>query len=196
MSSPAFLCAVEEAAAPSPHVAAAAWPSPGGVQAAGASPFAMPGAMPGASGAAAGASSFAASAALVHEFWRRMASNDFASVGELLADDFVLDWPQSGERFRGAERFVRMNQEYPAHGAWRFRVHRVVGGVQDAVSDVAVTDGVQQARVISFFDCDLAAGRVRRLVEFWPEPYPAPANRAHLAEAIGGGDAGESGEED
>lgn len=123
-------------------------------------------------------------AALVHEFWRRMASNDFVSVGELLAEDFVLDWPQSGERFRGAERFVRMNQEYPANGPWRFRVHRVVGGAHDAVSDVGVTDGVQQARVISFFDCDLAAGRVRRLVEFWPEPYPAPANRAHLAEPI------------
>ncbi|EGJ10482.1 MULTISPECIES: nuclear transport factor 2 family protein [Rubrivivax] len=123
-------------------------------------------------------------AALVHEFWRRMASNDFASVGELLAEDFVLDWPQSGERFRGAERFVRMNQEYPANGPWRFRLHRVVGGAHDAVSDVGVTDGVQQARVISFFDCDLAAGRVRRLVEFWPEPYAAPTNRAHLAEPI------------
>ncbi|MBG6078681.1 nuclear transport factor 2 family protein [Rubrivivax gelatinosus] len=121
---------------------------------------------------------------LVNEFWRRMASNDFVSVGELLAEDFVLDWPQSGERFRGAERFVRMNQEYPANGPWRFRVHRVVGGAHDAVSDVGVTDGVQQARVISFFDCDLAAGRVRRLVEFWPEPYAAPPNRAHLAEPI------------
>ena len=132
-----------------------------------------------------------AASSLVAEFWRRMASNDFESVGELLADDFVLDWPQSGERFRGADRFVRMNREYPAHGPWAFRVHRVVdGGPREAVSDVAVTDGVQQARVVSFFDCDPVAARVRRIVEFWPEPYPAPAWRAHLAEPAEGADDG------
>lgn len=125
------------------------------------------------------------SAEVVHEFWRRMASNDFVAVAPLLADDFVLDWPQSNERFRGAERFVRMNAEYPAHGAWRFTVHRVVGGAAEAVSDVSVTDGVQQARVLSFFDIE--GGRVRRLVEFWPEPSPAPAHRAHLAEPIDAG---------
>lgn len=124
-------------------------------------------------------------AEVVHEFWRLMATNDFAAVAAVLADDFLLDWPQSNERFRGAERFVRMNAEYPAHGPWRFTVHRIVGGAAEAVSDVSVTDGVQQARVLSFFDVE--GGRVRRLVEFWPEPYPAPAQRAHLAEPIDAG---------
>lgn len=127
--------------------------------------------------------------AVVHEFWQRMATNDFAAVAPLLADDFVLDWPQSNERFRGAERFVRMNTEYPAHGPWRFTVHRVVGSAAEAVSDVSVTDGVQQARVLSFFDVE--GGRVQRLVEFWPEPYPAPAHRAHLAEPIDPAGAGD-----
>lgn len=119
----------------------------------------------------------------VREFWRLMATNDFTAVGAVLADDFVLEWPQSGERLRGRERFAQMNAEYPAHGPWRFTVHRIVGGgpAAEAVSDVSVTDGVQQARVLSFFTLD-AAGRVRRLVEYWPEPFAAPANRAHLME--------------
>ncbi len=121
-------------------------------------------------------------AEVAREFWRLMASNDFAAVAPLLAEDFVLDWPQSNERFRGAENFVRMNAEYPAHGPWRFTVHRIVGGPGEAVSDVSVTDGVQQARVLSFFD--LEGARVRRMVEFWPEPFAAPAHRAHLAEPI------------
>lgn len=128
-------------------------------------------------------------AELVQEFWHRMATNDFAAVAPLLADDFVLDWPQSNERFRGAERFVRMNAEYPAHGPWRFTVHRVVGSSVEAVSDVSVTDGVQQARVLSFFDVE--GGRVQRIVEFWPEPTPAPAHRAHLAEPIDPAGAGD-----
>jgi len=33
--------------------------------------------------------------ATVERFWGLMASNDFHSVAEVLADDFVLKWPQS-----------------------------------------------------------------------------------------------------
>ena len=119
---------------------------------------------------------------VVREFWARMQSNDFASVAGVLAPDFVLEWPQSRECIRGAERFVRMNAEYPAHGPWQFTIHRIVGDERDAVSDVSITDGVQQARAVSFFET--ADGRVNRLVEYWPEPYDAPSNRAHLVEPM------------
>ena len=119
---------------------------------------------------------------IVRQFWALMQTNDFAAVAALLAPDFVLEWPQTKERIRGAERFVRVNAEYPAHGRWEFTIHRIVGDAHEAVSDVAITDGVQHARAISFFET--ADGRVRRLVEYWPEPYDAPANRAHLAEPM------------
>jgi ketosteroid isomerase-like protein len=119
---------------------------------------------------------------VVREFWRLMATNDFQSVGAVLAQEFVVEWPQSKERIRGAERFARMNQEYPSHGPWRFTINHIVGAESEAVSDVTVTDGVQTARAISFFH--VSEGKVTRLVEFWPEPYAAPANRAHLVEAM------------
>jgi len=119
---------------------------------------------------------------IAREFWRLMASNDFVAVGRVLAPQFVLEWPQSGERIRGAENFARMNFEYPAHGTWQFTLNRLVGNDDEAVTDVAVTDGVQHARAISFFTVE--AGRIVRLVEYWPEPMPAPANRAHLVEPI------------
>ena len=119
---------------------------------------------------------------VAREFWRLMATNDFHSVAAVLAPEFVVEWPQSNERIRGAERFARMNSEYPAHGRWQFTIHRIVSSESEAVSDVSVTDGVQNARVISFFT--VAQGKVTRLVEFWPEPYPAPANRAHLVEPL------------
>ena len=119
---------------------------------------------------------------IVQQFWALMQTNDFAAVASVLAPDFVLEWPQTKERIRGADRFVRMNSEYPAHGRWQFTIHRIVGDGRDAVSDVAITDGVQQARAISFFET--ADGRVRRIVEYWPEPYEPPANRAHLVERM------------
>ncbi len=123
-----------------------------------------------------------ASAAIVRQFWARMQSNDFGTLRPILTDDFRLEWPQSNELIRGAENFIRMNAEYPAAGPWRFSVLRVVGGDSEAVSEVIVTDGGQTGRAISFFS--LAGGRISRLVEYWPEPYPAPENRRHLAEPL------------
>ncbi len=111
-----------------------------------------------------------------------MASNDFDSVAGVLAPGFVLEWPQSRERIRGSERFALMNQEYVAHGPWRFRVVRVIGNESEAVSEVEITDGAQNAKAISFFT--VLAGKITRLVEYWPEPCPAPANRAHLTEPM------------
>jgi|GEM_PF-970411 len=115
-------------------------------------------------------------------FWRLMGTNDFASVSAVLADDFMLDWPQTNERIRGADRFARMNREYPAHGPWRFTINRVVGGESEAVTDVTVTDGVRTDRAITFFT--VREGKITRLVEFWPERADAPANRAHLSEPL------------
>ncbi|OXC78333.1 hypothetical protein BSU04_12395 [Caballeronia sordidicola] len=38
------------------------------------------------------------------------------------------------------------------------------------------------ARAVSFFSVE--AGKITRIVEYWPESYDAPANRAHLVERI------------
>ena len=120
--------------------------------------------------------------AVVEEFWRLMASNDFSSVAAVLAEEFVLDWPQSNERIRGRERFAAVNAEYPTNGRWCFSVERIVGNESEVVSQVSITDGVQNARAISFFT--VVAGRITQVVEYWPEPYLAPANRKNLVEAI------------
>jgi ketosteroid isomerase-like protein len=125
----------------------------------------------------------AGAADIVNEFWRLMGTNDFESVGQVLADDFVLEWPQSKERIRGAVNFARMNREYEAKGSWRFAIHRIVANNQEVVSDVSTTDGNAHGRAISFFD--IVDGKIARITEFWPEQFDAPANRAHLVEKIG-----------
>ena len=119
---------------------------------------------------------------VTREFWRLMASNDFHSVATVLAAEFVLEWPQSKERIRGAERFAQMNCEYVAHGPWVVTVKRIVGNDTEAVSEVEVTDGVQHGKAISFFT--LAGPKIVRIVEYWPEPYAASPDRAHLVEAM------------
>jgi ketosteroid isomerase-like protein len=119
---------------------------------------------------------------VVQEFWRLMATNNFHAVAAVLAHDFVLEWPQSKERIRGAANFALFNAEYPAQGPWVFTINRIVGGEKEAVSDVFVTDGVLHARAISFFTVE--HGKIARMIEYWPEPYEAPFDRAKLVERI------------
>jgi limonene-1,2-epoxide hydrolase len=119
---------------------------------------------------------------LIERFWQLMRSNDFRSVGAVLADEFVLDWPQSNERIRGRDNFAAMNEEYPAHGRWEFTIHSIVGNDLEAVSDVSVTDGVQKGRAISFFAT--RDTKIVSIVEFWPEPFEAAKNRKHLVETV------------
>jgi hypothetical protein len=120
--------------------------------------------------------------AIVEKYWDLMMTNDFRSVGSLLSDDFLLDWPQSHERIRGRDNLASMNEEYPAQGRWEFTVNRIVGNDTEAVSDVSLTDGVQKARVISFFI--VSEKKIVRMVEFWPDDYAAPENRKHLVEKM------------
>lgn len=120
--------------------------------------------------------------ALVAAFWDTMNTNDFRAVGRLLADDFVLDWPQSGERIQGRDNFAVVNEQYPAAGPWGFTVHRLISEGQTVVTEVTVTDGARTDRSISFFE--VRDGRIARIVEYWPEPFEAAAWRARWVERI------------
>ena len=120
---------------------------------------------------------------VVREFWRLMATNDFANVKAVLSPLFILEWPQSNERIRGAENFARMNAEYPTTtGRWRFKINHLVAQASSVVTQVSVTDGKQSAEPISFFT--VQDGKITHLLEYWPEPYAAPDNRRHLTEPI------------
>jgi hypothetical protein len=119
---------------------------------------------------------------VVRRFWELMSSNDFARVGEVLADSFIAEWPQSNERIRGRSNYTRINIEYPSHGRWVFTLQQLVANASQVVTDVSFTDGVQWARAISFFTVE--NGEITQMVEYWPENYPAPSNRAHLVEPI------------
>lgn len=120
--------------------------------------------------------------AVVREFWRLMATNDFHSVAAVLAPDLVVEWPQSGERIRGAGRFCQMNAEYPTTGRWRFRINRLVASGDSVVTQVSLGDGEQSAEPISFFT--VQDGRITRLLEYWPEPFAPAENRRHLVERM------------
>lgn len=112
---------------------------------------------------------------IVERFWLAMQTNDFKAAAEFLHDDFLLEWPQSGEQIRGRANFIAVNENYPAHGRWQFTVHRLTAERDEVVSDVGVTDGVVQGRAITF--STVREGRIVHQVEFWPAPFDPPAWR-------------------
>ncbi len=119
---------------------------------------------------------------IVEGFWAAMQTNNFKDTGKFLHDDYLLEWPQSGEQIRGRDNFVAINTQYPAHGRWDFTVHRLFAEGDQVVSDVSVTDGVIQARVITF--STVQEEKIIRQTEFWPDPFEAPAWRAQWVEKL------------
>lgn len=106
---------------------------------------------------------------LVAELWRRIEARDWDRLGELLADDFVLEWPYAQVRIRGRAAFVEFNRAYPE--GWSIEVLRIVSDGRTAVSEVHVphpTVGPHYA--LSFFEAEndgLIRGR-----EYWVEDRP------------------------
>ncbi len=121
-----------------------------------------------------------ASRQVVERFWAAMGENDFQAAGELLHDQFVLEWPQSGERIRGRSNFVAINEQYPATGRWRFTLHRLVADSSGVVTDVTVTDGTFSGRAITF--SEVRDGRIVRQTEYWPDPFEPATWRARWVE--------------
>ena len=122
------------------------------------------------------------SAQIVRAFWAAMGTNDFVHAATHLHPDFEYYMPQSREYLRGRANFAALNIAYPADGVWRFDVRSVVAEGARVVSDVGVTDGTMQARAITFHEVE--DGLIRRQVEFWPDPYPAPEWRAAWVEVV------------
>ncbi|WP_284165196.1 nuclear transport factor 2 family protein [Frigidibacter sp. SD6-1] len=110
--------------------------------------------------------------ATVLAYWEAMRTNDFAAAARWLAEDVVIDWPQSRERIRGRINFAALNDAYPASGRWRFTLNRIVADGAEVVTDVTVTDGTLIARALTFHR--VADGLITQQTEYWPDDYPAP----------------------
>jgi len=119
---------------------------------------------------------------IIESFWATMETNDFYAAAQLLHDDYILEWPQSGERIVGRDNFAAINTKYPAEGKWHFTINHIAAEGDMVVTDVAVTDGKRIDRVLTF--STIRDGKIWKQVEFWPEPFEAPAWRAEWVEKM------------
>ena len=117
--------------------------------------------------------------AVIEAFWAAAEARDWTAFGELLADDVVYELPQTRERLRGRDAYVRFNREYP--GDWHLDVRRLVADGSRAATWVQFRVDAEEMTGITFFELD-ETGRITSVTDAWPEPYDPPAGRAHLVE--------------
>jgi ketosteroid isomerase-like protein len=106
-------------------------------------------------------------ATVISELWSRTQARDWAGVGELVAEDAVVDWPVSAERIVGRANYVAINSGYPE--PWEIRVLKITGSGDEAASEVEVAHGTMGLfRAASFWT--VRDGKIVSGTEYWTSP--------------------------
>ncbi|ACQ81004.1 conserved hypothetical protein [Beutenbergia cavernae DSM 12333] len=124
-----------------------------------------------------------APAQVIERLWARMSARDWTGLGELIAEDVVVDWPSSAERIVGRANYVAVNAEYPE--GWSIRVLGIVADGDRVVSEVEVPmEGAETFRVASFWT--VRDGVVTHATEYWTtvDGDPSPEWRRRLVEPM------------
>ena len=119
----------------------------------------------------------------IRELWELFEARAWEAAGKRLADDFVCEWPQTGERFRGRDNFLAMNQAHPAPN-WHIVVRRLIANRTQAAAEVVVTTDESVDVCLGFYE--VRDGRISRGVEYWTEhaSRPIPSWRAEWTERM------------
>jgi SnoaL-like domain len=122
--------------------------------------------------------------ARLEQHWKASDRGDIDTEHAVYAADAILDYPQSGERFRGRSAIQAQRGGHPAER--HFSILRIRGGGDLWVSECVITyDGVPtySVSVMEFTD-----GLVTHETQYFADPFQASAGRAALAEPIPDGE--------
>jgi ketosteroid isomerase-like protein len=114
--------------------------------------------------------------------WKALAARDWEGASSLLHEEFVQEWPQSGERIVGRDNAIAINQNFPG-GLPTMRFRRTLAGGDLAVLEVELRypDG---SRYLGVSIVELRDGKVVRETDYFAQPFQAPQWRAQWVERI------------
>jgi ketosteroid isomerase-like protein len=116
----------------------------------------------------------------VERLWQLLEKQDWTAAGALLHDDFVQEWPQSGERIRGRDNTMAINQNYP--GFPTSTVRRTLADGDLVTSEVVLDYSGQIYRGVSIFE--FRDGLVVRETDYFAQPFEAPSWRTRWVERM------------
>jgi len=118
--------------------------------------------------------------ALLDRHWAASDADDFETEHSIYLEDAVLEYPQSGERFRGRRniQLTRARQPSKKH----FVIRRIIGGGDLWVTEYALTYDAKPFYTVSIME--LRGGRVARETQYFADPFAAAAWRAQWTERM------------
>ena len=120
--------------------------------------------------------------AAIEEHWRASERGETEAEHAVYASDAILDYPQSGERFRSRATIAAQRGGHPADR--HFKVLRMTGGGDLWVSECVITyDGAPSysVSIMEFGD-----GHVVHETQYFADPFGAPERRRRIAEPMPG----------
>lgn len=105
---------------------------------------------------------------------------------EMLADDAVQEWPQSGERIRGKDNIAAINRNYQSAtgSAPQMKLRRILKPGEAWVIEGTIDygDGTPVSAV-SIIETN-ADGKIVRQTDYFANPFEAPAWRSQWVEKM------------
>jgi hypothetical protein len=116
----------------------------------------------------------------IREHWRASEQGDGTTEHAIYSENAILDYPQSGERFRGRATIAAQRGGHPADR--HFTVLRISGNGDLWVSECVISyDGAPSysVSIMEFSD-----GLVAHETQYFADPFDPPQSRAALAERM------------
>jgi hypothetical protein len=120
----------------------------------------------------------------IEEHWRASERGDIEAEHAIYAVDAILDYPQSGERFRGRTTIAKQRGGHPSER--HFAVLRISGDRNLWVSECTITYNGVATHSVSIME--FVSDSVVHETQYFANTFSAPAWRAALAEPITGRD--------
>jgi hypothetical protein len=120
--------------------------------------------------------------AAIEEHWRASERGDTEAEHAVYAADAILDYPQSGERFRSRATIAAQRGGHPANR--HFTVLRITGGGDRWVSECVITYDDAPSYSVSIMEFD--HGHVVHETQYFADVFGAPEWRTELAEPMPG----------
>jgi hypothetical protein len=118
--------------------------------------------------------------AAIEKHWQASESGDIETEHAIYADDAILDYPQSGERFLGRERIAAQRGGHPADR--HFTVKRITGRDDLWVSECIITYDGAPTHSVSIME--FTHERVVHETQYFADPFEPAPSRAALASPI------------
>ena len=120
--------------------------------------------------------------AALEEHWQASESGDTQAEHAVYCSDAILDYPQSGERFRGRDTISAQRGGHPAER--HFTVLRIAGSGDLWISECIITYDGAPSYSVSIME--FANGHVIHETQYYADPFGAPEWRMELAEPMPG----------